>query len=217
MAAKYPPYMNAHGYISKVFPKIKTAAVPAKFTYDFLKTVLGIKSSSAQAIVPLLKRLGFLDAASMPTQVYKDYRDVGKSEVIMAERIRSAYPELYQANEYAHKLSADELKNNLVTVLGVEKSDPNAGAAVSTFMELVKLADFDAFPGKGEMDGDVKKRTEEAREKSEPLKQKHGLDGVEKARFGISYTINLNLPATTDIQVFNAIFKSLRDTIIDSN
>ena len=34
-----------------------------------------------------------------------------------------------------------------------------------------------------------------------------------QSNLGISYTINLNLPATTDIQVFNAIFKSLKEHI----
>jgi hypothetical protein len=36
------------------------------------------------------------------------------------------------------------------------------------------------------------------------------------ARLGmnLSYTINLNLPATSDIAVFNAIFKSLREHLI---
>jgi len=30
----------------------------------------------------------------------------------------------------------------------------------------------------------------------------------------LSYTINLNLPATTDIKVFDAIFKSLREHLL---
>jgi hypothetical protein len=33
-------------------------------------------------------------------------------------------------------------------------------------------------------------------------------------KMGISYTINLNLPATTEIEVFNAIFKSLKEYIL---
>jgi len=35
-----------------------------------------------------------------------------------------------------------------------------------------------------------------------------------KGKIGLSYTINLNLPATTDIDVFNAIFKSLRENLL---
>jgi hypothetical protein len=30
----------------------------------------------------------------------------------------------------------------------------------------------------------------------------------------LGYTINLNLPATTEIEVFNAIFKSLRENLL---
>jgi hypothetical protein len=33
----------------------------------------------------------------------------------------------------------------------------------------------------------------------------------------LSYTINLNLPATSDISVFNAIFKSLKENMLDSD
>jgi hypothetical protein len=33
-------------------------------------------------------------------------------------------------------------------------------------------------------------------------------------KLGLSYTINLNLPATTEIEVFNAIFKSLREHLL---
>ncbi len=30
----------------------------------------------------------------------------------------------------------------------------------------------------------------------------------------LSYTINLNLPETSDIQVFNAIFRSLKENLL---
>ena len=33
----------------------------------------------------------------------------------------------------------------------------------------------------------------------------------------LSYTINLNLPATSDIGVFNSIFKSLKDNLLSSD
>jgi len=37
--AEYPPYVNAYNGVSTLFQKIKTAAVPPKFTVDFLSTV----------------------------------------------------------------------------------------------------------------------------------------------------------------------------------
>ena len=73
--AKYPPYVNAYGKISDVFEGIKSASVPPKFTYDFLSTVLGLTSSSYRAMIPLLKKLDFLDQGSVPTEHYKKFRD----------------------------------------------------------------------------------------------------------------------------------------------
>jgi hypothetical protein len=32
--------------------------------------------------------------------------------------------------------------------------------------------------------------------------------------FNFSYTINLNLPETTDVEVFNAIFRSLKEHLL---
>jgi hypothetical protein len=70
--AEYPPYVNAYGTIPTLFKAIKSAAVPPKFTSDFLSTVLDLKSSSHRALIPLLKRLGFIDQSNVPTQAYKD-------------------------------------------------------------------------------------------------------------------------------------------------
>jgi Family of unknown function (DUF5343) len=107
--AEYPPYVNAYNGIPTVFQKIKTAAVPPKFTVDFLSTALDMKSSSYRAMIPLLKKLGFIDAANVPTQAYKDFRDDSLSGTVMAERLREAYKHLFQANEYAWKLSKGDL------------------------------------------------------------------------------------------------------------
>jgi len=100
----YPPYVDAYGKIEEVFRKIIEAAVPPKVTNDFLYTKLGLKSTSYRAMIPLLKRIGFIDDANVPTAAYRDYRDEKKSKIIMAQQIRSAYKDLFAANEYAYKL-----------------------------------------------------------------------------------------------------------------
>ena len=109
---EYPPYVNAYGSITKLFNAIKAAAVPPKFTQDFLATVLGLKSTSYRAMIPLLKRLGFLDGANVPTQAYKDYREDSLSGAVMAERLREAYKSLFQAHEYAYKLDKNKSRKS---------------------------------------------------------------------------------------------------------
>ena len=204
-STKYPPYVNAYGNLSKLLSKIKTASVPPKITRDFLSTVLGLKSSSYQPMVPLLKKLGFIDQANIPTQRYKDFRSDTKSGFVMAKALKETYKDIYQANEYAHQLSKKELSDIVITTTGASKEDKPVAAVVGTFQELLKHATFDI----SEIPEEIGEEPEEEEGISEPTKSG-------RVKFGISYTINLNLPATTEIKVFDSIFKSLKKNIIDN-
>lgn len=199
----YPPYVNAYGQLKELFAKIKEASVPPKFTQDFLSTVLSLKSSSSRPMIPFLKKLGFLDQANIPTKVYSDFRDESKSKAIMAQQIKIAYSQLYTAHAYAHKLKKEDIISKLCSVLGASKEDVPVALVAATFLELCRLADFE----------------EEIQEPPTP-EQKDAIAGgplvqpQSLAKLGISYTINLNLPATTDIEVFNAIFKALKENLL---
>jgi hypothetical protein len=204
--SEYPPYVNAYNGIPKLFSKIKEAAVPPKFTVDFVSTALGFKSSSFRAMIPLLKRLGFIDQNNVPTQAYRDYRDDSQSGAVMAAQLREAYRQLFAANEYAYRLEKKDLQARLRSLLGAAENDVIVGYVASTFTELSKLAEWDASPP-------IRPREEVPRREEEgalPLSRREALP----ARLGLSYTINLNLPATTEIEVFNAIFKSLRENLL---
>lgn len=208
---EYPPYVNAYGSISKLFQAIKAAAVPPKFTQDFLSTVLGLKSTSYRAMIPLLKRLGFLDGANVPTQAYKDYREDSLSGGVMAGRLREAYSSLFQAHEYANKLDKTGLTEKLKSITGAAGDDSTLSAVVGTFMALSSLAAWDAPVRKMKEDPPPPIETKVTTKEALKGGQAGGfLDG----RLSLSYTINLNLPATTEIDVFNAIFKSLRDNLL---
>ena len=202
---KYPPYVYAYGAIPKLFEEIRKASVPPKFTQDYMETVLGLKSSSHRALIPLLKKLGFIDAANVPTDSYRAYRELGESERVMAQQIRNAYADVYRANEYAHNLTKDQLASKLRTITGAAEDDANITAVVGTFLELRKLADFEAVTRASSTEV-PRSREEVATSISKP--------SVRSAGFGLSYTINLNLPATTEIEVFNAIFRSLKENML---
>lgn len=206
---KFPPYVNAHNSISLLFSKIREAAVPTKFTNDFLNSVLGLKSSSHRALIPLLKRLDFLDSAGAPTSAYKDYRgETGKS-IVLAASLRKAYGDLYQSNEFLHNIDKKDIENKVVTVTGASKTDQQVPAVANTFLELAKLANFDNSHTKSP-------EPKEKETKVLPDKESDSFVEIPKQNsFGLSYTINLNLPPTTEIEVFNAIFKSLKDNLLD--
>ena len=214
---KFPPYVNGYGGISKILTKIKTASVPTKFTRDFLSTILGLKSSSYHAMIPFLKRLGFIDQANTPTQRYKDFRSDNKSGFVMAKAIKEAYPDIYKGNEYAHQLPKNELIDLVATVTGAAKDDAAMMSVVNTFVELNKFATFDVSDIPDEIGDPVEEEEEMEEEESVTPKTKAPpvkLNG-DKVKFGISYTINLNLPATAEVKVFDAIFKSLKRNLLD--
>jgi len=208
--AEYPPYVNAYNGIPTLFEKIKQASVPPKFTVDFLGTALDMKSSSYRALIPLLKKLGFIDPANVPTQHYRDFRDDERSGSVMAERLKEAYKSLFQANEYAWKLNKDELTAKLRNITGAAADDQYIPSVAGTFMALSKLAKWE---------GGAPKKKEAVLENvgkggNDQESDRVGEEGLGNGQLRLSYTINLNLPATTEIEVFNAIFKSLRENLM---
>ena len=72
MASKLP-YLASPGLIPKILGKIQEARRPERFTQDFLETKLGFGGGSARAIIPLLKRTGFLSSDGTPTRLYDQF------------------------------------------------------------------------------------------------------------------------------------------------
>ena len=151
--AENPPYMNAHGLISKILRRVQEAQTPPRFTQDFLRTKLGAKSSSARAIIPLLKRIGFLGPDGVPANRYDKFKNQSRAGYAMAMGIRHGYPEIFARNEYAHNLNRADFEGLVREITGLEKKSQVVKAIVGTFEALKGLADFDA--------------TEESKEKDE--------------------------------------------------
>ncbi len=88
------PYMVSNNKVGPIFEKIKTAAKPSKFTNEFLKTI-GFLSSNDRAVIPLLKRLGFITEDGTPTSSYDRLKDSTQHKYVIAERIKDLYSDLY--------------------------------------------------------------------------------------------------------------------------
>lgn len=205
MASNTPPYMNAYGNIEKALNKIVEAQTPPRFTQDFLSTTLGMKGGSATPIIPFLKRLGFLGGDGVPTDIYKRFRNEPQRGAAAAEALREGYKKLYEINEFVHDASDQDLLGVVIQATGLEAKAPTAKAIVASFKAVRKFADFNA-------DGTSDQGTSDKSD-SDVLEESVLSDGVAN-RLGLSYTINLNLPATSDIKVFDAIFKSLRENLL---
>lgn len=212
MAAK-PPFMNAYGVLSKILGKIIEAQKPDRFTQDFLATKLGFSGGSARAAIPLLKRVGFLNSDGSPTYLYSKFRNASARGFAMAEAMRIGYKDIFERNENAQNLTKDKLTNLLVEMTGAKKDSSSVYSIVGTFNTLKEYANFGTPPevltAKEEQDSAI----ESAPTMDKPLQMFAG--GEPKGvGLNLSYTINLNLPETTNIEVFNAIFKSLKENLL---
>lgn len=210
MAAEYPPFMNGYGTATKILNKMKEAQTPDRFTQDFLATKLGFPGGTAKPFIALAKRIGFLESDGRPTDIYKSFRNPSQSKAAMAAALKKGYSQLYERNEYAQDLDKKKLEGLVVEITGLEQGHATVRAIVGTFEALKGFADFN----KPEL-----KPAEETEEKVPKKKSTTAQNNVdddvgEDLKLNLAYTINLVLPKTDDVAVFNAIFRSLRENLL---
>ncbi|MEA2441312.1 MAG: hypothetical protein QOH76_2736 [Thermoleophilaceae bacterium] len=205
MADPKVPYLAAYGRLKNALERIKAAQTPPRFTQDFLETKLSMKGGSARPIIPFLKRTGFLGSDGTPTSIYQRFRNPAQSGAAAAEALRHGYGPLYEINEYVHDVKDPELKGIIVQATGLDEGASTVRAIMGSFKTLREFADFETVPA------------DEPAEHG-PESEGQALDVPRRrtaaGELTLGYTINLQLPATSDIAVFNAIFKSLRDHLL---
>lgn len=202
------PYLVTNKRLSDLFAKIQSAGVPEKFTFEFLKK-LGFASSNDRALPSLLKKLGFLDQSGSPTTRYSAYRHTKNSAAVMAEAIRELYRELFALDEGAHKAKREELLGMVSRVTGQEKK--YVALIGSTFTSLCVFADFDSPPSEVRPPS-----VDEISDDADEVEETHVERGQSKGHaIAFRHNIEIHLPATTNISVYNAIFKSIRDHLLD--
>jgi len=193
-----------------IFAAIRNAQAPEKFTIKFLES-LGFTTTNDRLIIGVLKALGFLDEASIPTQRYFEFLDATQSKNVLAQGIREAYADLFRVNNKANEMSEAEAKNKLKTLTQGAKSPNVLHLMAMTFTVLCKNADFSktATASKQEKKTTVEQATTNV-EKSELKKEEQ----ERKHTFDLAYNIHIELPATRDQAIYDAIFRSLKEHLL---
>lgn len=211
------PFINSTGLVQKILEQIIKAATPSRYTVDFQSTVLGYGSGSAKPFIPLLKRLGFLNSDGSPTDLYKEFRMETHRGLAMAKALKHGYSALYKVNEYAHELDKSKLKDAIIRVTGHDKDAGVVRAIAGTFEALKNYAKFFATDSETEtkIEEDKLRYESPAMISSTNSERKVDTTGTSARGMNLSYTINLNLPASKDPEVFNAIFKTLKENLLN--
>jgi Family of unknown function (DUF5343) len=206
------PYVTGYGNVSKALKKIREAATPERVSQDFVKTVLGISGGSGDQMTSFLKKVGFADSTGLPTDIYKKFRSNDlASKQACAEAIRFGYKPLFVKNEYCYKLKDEELKGLIVEVTGQAADSTSVLYAFNCFKNMRIFADFEQG-----VNSIAQLSKVDDTDQNDSSNRSHRDENFQGKQVGLrlSYTINLNLPATSDVSVFNAIFKSLKENLL---
>lgn len=209
------PYVTAPGNVERALNAIKSAATPDAVSQDFVKTILGIPGGSGNQITAFLKKIGFASQDGKPTDLYKKFRNSATEGWAAAQALKVGYAPLYTRNEYMHQVSDAQLRGLIVEETGVEQDSGAVTYVLGCIKQLKKFARWDA-PAEDEKQD---KTTEVVQL---PAEQQHQNSSGQRSSpqslgLNLGYTINLNLPATSDPAVFNAIFRALKEHLLKAS
>lgn len=198
-------YVQVYGQLPEVFQRVADGQAPEKFTTQHLKD-LGFSSSNFRAVIPMLKALGFLSADGSPTQRYHEYRNSAQSRKVMAEALREAYGDLFTIKTKPAEGDRALIEGKFKSV---HNASPNtAKLMASTFYALLELADLS-------ITGEVKKEKSAEVSPPTPVRPAPEVSPPMYHRPTLHYNIQIHLPATKDVEVFNAIFKALKEHLLE--
>lgn len=192
------PYARKTGSLKTFLQKIPTIAVPDKLNYETL-SALGYKSSNDRPIVHILKFINFLKEDGTPTENYTSFRNKEKAGSIMANCLRSAYKDLFGLYPDAHQKTTEELKNFFST--RVTGGELVLNLTVSTFKTFCEFADFEGTAEVGPTPPTSTRAPSSIAEQQPP-------------QIVLNLNIQLQLPVTENAEVYEKIFKALKDCLL---
>jgi hypothetical protein len=197
------------GQLKAFFNTIREGQAPDKFTREHLAD-LGYGSSNHHAFIPLLKGLGFLTSEGTPTQRYRDYLNGANSKRVIAEALREAYSDIFILKARPTRADKELIAGKFRSAYNA--SELSADRAANTFLSLLELTDEASLYAHSLPN--VEERV--VIEPPIPEIQSSGAANNQRAVSStLHYNIQIHLPATKDLEVYNAIFKSLRIHILD--
>lgn len=207
------PYVTAPGNIEKALRSIQSAATPSAVSQDFVKTILGIPGGSGNQITSFLKKIGFVNGDGSPSELYKGFRNPSTAGKAAADALRVGYTPLYVRNEYMYKLTDDKLRGLIIEETGQADDSAVVSLVMASIKAIKKFANWSAEGANAAPPEQSLVLPAAPAEKSSGGAD-HSHQVTKHLGLNLSYTINLNLPASSDVAIFNAIFKSLKENLL---
>lgn len=203
-------YLTSIKNFDGIMNSILGAKAPERFTNKFLED-LGYKSSNDRLIVGVLKALGLLNETGEPTQRYYNFLDQTQSKKIIAIGIQEAYEDLFNIKRDAQNMTQDEVKNKLKTLTQGSKGDKVIDSMARTFKTLCDYADWSSDTGSEPSNTQtVDSTTEDLSITQKDFSATSTKNTLTTNGLGLHYNIQIHLPETTNMAVYDAIFQSIK-------
>ena len=200
-------YLQTTKNLQNIINSLVNAKAPERFSQKFLED-LGFKSTNDRLYIGVFKALGLLDENNVPTAKYHQFLDQTETGKVLAVCIQEAYEDLFALKKDAQKLSIDEIKGKMKTLTQGQKSDNTILLMTNTFKALCDAADWsNIIPS-------VAKNQEEIEAGSELLSADESLHHQSANGMNLHYNIQIHLPETTNMAVYDSIFKILKKHLL---
>jgi hypothetical protein len=169
---------------------------------------MGASGGAARPIIPILKATGLLNQSGTPTELYSQFQTEAGRPAAALQALRNGFGEIFRRNQYAHRADEPTLIDVIVAITGLPKKEGIVRYILATFQafqETAKLAREDAASTQA---ADVA----QADEAPARVEEKNNLRST--AGLQLAYNINVVLPETTNVEVYNAIFRSLKANLL---
>jgi len=197
------PYILSQEKLKSFLTEISSRGIPEKIAHEYL-TSIGYKSTNDRPIIKILKFIEMIDANGKPNNNYANFRDSTQTKQVMATLLKKAYSDLFVP--YPDPIHEDKKKldNWFKTKMGV--GDRTAERASSTFLTLCSFAEFKELEKEEKEDKTKERKIEVGEKKEEKTPPSEGVV--------VNLNIQLVLPATENVDVYDKIFKSLKENIL---
>lgn len=135
------PHMKGSRAVPRLLSLIRESPVPVTVDADFLAQR---QFADPQAVLSLLRSLGFVEKGGRPTKRWTDSQDPSRSAFVLADALRASYAPLFAAYAEAHAESDQALAK--VLTLNTAFDNRAIQTALATFRRLCAGADFGSLP-----------------------------------------------------------------------
>ena len=172
---------------------------------------LGYKSTNDRLYIGIFKALGLIEDSGQPTTRYYEFIDQTQTGQILAQGIEEAYEDLFNLNKKAQDMTNEEIKNKLKTLTQGQKTDKVLTYMANTFKALCAQADWNK----------KSKNIEQSKipAYNSPAPEKDNLSPIidynkSTNKMNLHYNIQIHLPETTNMAVYDSIFQSLKKHLL---